>query len=189
MKRNGFVFIETVIVLVVLLVGVLSLYGTYASLSTNLSIRSNYDNISDLYKADIALNSMKEELSTDLEEYIIIDTDVNSRNYCTRNMEEGCAELLNELNIDKIYINLIPINEILEGSETVTNNVSVDYTEPLNNSLIEYLKTLKIKKSDGTYDYKKLFIVQFKNNEKTARYASLEYKLPDVNVTNSLGGD
>ena len=56
MKKNGFVFVETIVVLVVLVVGMVSLYAFYNGITANIEKREYYDNISDLYKTEIVRN-------------------------------------------------------------------------------------------------------------------------------------
>ncbi len=166
MNKKGFVFIETVIVLLVLVFGILSLYGTYIVLSSNLNRRKHHDNISDLYKVAILKEEINDELSSDFSDYVEINKDNTSINFCTQNMlNDDCLELMNDLNVKRIIINLIPINNLLE------------YSEGLENSFIEYLKTLRTEEINGEYSYKKYIIVQFDygvDNTNNYYYASLE---------------
>ena len=166
MNKKGFVFIETVVVLIVLLFGILSLYGTYIILSTNLDRRKHYDNVSDLYKVAILKKEINDELLSDFDDYVEINKDNTSADFCARNMSsEDCLDLMNELNVERIIINLIPINNLVE------------YNEGFENSFIEYLKTLRTQEINGETMYKKYIIVQFNygiNGENNYYYASLE---------------
>src|SRR5574344_533524 len=50
MKKNGFVMIETIIVMTVLSVGMISLYATYSLLASKATTKSKYDNAEYIYK-------------------------------------------------------------------------------------------------------------------------------------------
>ena len=63
MKKNGFVFIETIVVLVVLMAGILALYTVYNTISSNMDRRTYYDSVSDLYKTDILRSKLKTNIS------------------------------------------------------------------------------------------------------------------------------
>ncbi len=51
MKKNGFVMIETIVVITILSVGLISLYASYSLILTKVKMKSNYDNIEYIYKA------------------------------------------------------------------------------------------------------------------------------------------
>lgn len=147
--KKGFIFIETLIVMVVLLITVLGMFGMYTKLSTNIETRKYYDNISDLYKTDIIRNN----IDITLIENTLPIIEVNPTN-CTSYMESSCTDLLLSLQVEKIIINNESINSII-----LTKN------NGLNNSLREYLKT--INQND-----KRFIIVHYKYDNKNY-YASL----------------
>ena len=147
MKKNGFVFVETIVVLVVLVVGMVSLYTIYSNIATNIEMRQEFDNISDLYKTNI------------VREYIDSNTisgtgliEITSTNF---KEPSKYTTLKQELNIEKIYINNSNIEDILQ-----TSNISP-------NSLIEYLKTIR------SESYERYIIVQYNYNDHNY-YASLD---------------
>lgn len=147
MKKNGFVFVETIVVLVVLVVGMVSLYTIYSNIATNIEMRQEFDNISDLYKTNI------------VREYIDSNTisgtgliEITSTNF---KEPSKYTTLKQELNIEKIYINNSNIEDILQ-----TSNISP-------NSLIEYLKTIR------SESYERHIIVQYNYNDHNY-YASLD---------------
>ncbi len=147
--KKGFVFMETLIVLVVLSVSLVGIYKTYINISSNINNRMYFDNISDLYKTDI----LRSEVILDtinVSENVVI-----SKDNCTTYMNSTCTSLFDSLRVEKIYIN----NELLE---TLNNNVLM----PLNNSMVEYLDTINKETS------KRYIIVNYKYGNKNY-YASL----------------
>lgn len=147
MKKNGFVFVETIVVLVVLVVGMVSLYAFYNGITANIEKREYYDNISDLYKTEIVRNYINtSSLSgTGLVE-ITSSNFIDNTKYST---------LLEELNIEKIYVNNSSIESILSDTSSITPN-----------SFIEYLKTIR------SENYQRYIIVNYKYNNHNY-YASL----------------
>lgn len=57
MTKEGFVFIETIIVIVLLSVGIASMYSLMSNITTDIKTRKYFDNISDLYKTYIIRNN------------------------------------------------------------------------------------------------------------------------------------
>lgn len=124
MKKNGFVFVETIVVLVTLVVGMVSLYVFYTNLVANMDKREYYDNISDLYKTNIVRSFINKDTisGTGLVE-------ITASNFTDSSKYET---LLSELNISKIYVNNSSVESILEDTSSISPN-----------SLIEYLKTIQ----------------------------------------------
>lgn len=150
--KKGFVFIETLVVLVVLIAGILSIFSTYAILTSNIEKREYYDNISDLYKVDIIRSLIDVDAIGEPTDYI-------TKNNCSNIMQSNCIEILESLNVEKIYINTtVSINDMIDESES--------YLPSANNSLIEYIKTIK----DSTS--RRYIIVNFYYNNHNY-YASL----------------
>ncbi len=149
MKR-GFVFIETLIVLVVLTVSIVSLYGLYIKISSDINQRRYYDNISDLYKTDLVRDFITKQTLESTTNFITI-----TPSNCSSYMEDGCKTVLETLNIENVYINNTDIDIILSSSSI-----------PLKNSAKEYMKTINRSKSA------RFIIVNFKYNGRNY-YASL----------------
>ena len=59
MTKEGFVFIETIIVIVLLSVGIASMYSLMSNITTDIKMRKYFDNISDLYKTNIIRKKYK----------------------------------------------------------------------------------------------------------------------------------
>lgn len=153
MKKNkkGFIFIETLIVLVVLLVTVMGMYKMYTKISTDIDYREYFDNISDLYKTDIIRSEINKNQLTSSNPLI----EINKTN-CTSYMSSSCPVLIASLKIEAIYINLTGIDGLL-----LSENLK------LKNSMKRYLKTINNKKGE------RYIIVNFLYNNKNY-YASLD---------------
>lgn len=148
--KKGFIFMETLIVIVVLLVSVVGMFGMYTRIASDVESRKYYDNISDLYKTDI------------LRSLVNIDTIIGSSSFieinpinCSSYMDSSCTSVINSLKAEKIFINLSSVDEIM----TNQNN-------GINNSMRDYLRTIN---KDGNYRF---IIVNYKYNDKNY-YASL----------------
>lgn len=150
MMKKGFVFIETLIVLVVLTVSIVSLYGLYVKISSDINIRRYYDNISDLYKTDLIRDFITKETLESTTNFITI-----TPSNCSSFMENGCRTVLETLNVENVYINNTDISVVLASSSI-----------SLKNSAREYMKT--ITRRDNT----RFIIVNFKYNGRSY-YASL----------------
>lgn len=148
--KKGFVFVETLIVLTVLLVAVVGMFGTYIKISSDIENRKHYDNISDLYKTDIIRNYIISSNLVGNSSFIEI-----SKSNCSLYMKSNCEILIDTLNVENIYINLSGIESTLLSN---SNSIS--------NSMKEYLKTID---KDNN---KRYIIVNYKYNDKNY-YASL----------------
>ena len=148
--KKGFVFIETLIVLVVLCVSIVSLYGLYTKIATDINARRYYDNIGDLYKTDLIRNFISQSTIESTTNFITI-----TPSNCSSFMKDGCKTVLETLNVQNVYINNSDINVILASS-----------TKTLNNSSREYFQTISRNKNT------RFIVVNFKYNGRNY-YASL----------------
>ena len=89
--KKGFIFMETLIVLVVLMVTVVGMYGMFVRLSTDIENRKYYDNISDLYKTDILRSEINKSKLTSTSSLIEI-----TKNNCSTYMSSSCASIITE---------------------------------------------------------------------------------------------
>lgn len=145
--NKGFVFLETIIIIVLLSTSLISIYSLTTKLTSSISNKKYYDNVSDLYKTKI----LRDDLVLSKiygEDYLNINKD-----NCANFMNNGCAQLLDDLSVNRIIINFEKIS--------VIKNSTNDFP----NSMNEYLSTFK--DSDERY-----FIVNFMYNDKNY-YASL----------------
>ena len=150
MTKKGFVFIETIIVIVLLSVGIASMYSLMSNITTDIKTRKYFDNISDLYKTNIISNNTNKNLTGST--YLEITKD-----NCTSYMSSNCNSLLTDLEVERVVINFTNLDNIINSDTTLPN------------SLNEYLKTI------NSYKTNKYIIVNYKYNNKNY-YASLEVK-------------
>ena len=150
MTKKGFVFIETIIVIVLLSVGIASMYSLMSNITTDIKMRKYFDNISDLYKTNIIRNNTNKNLTGST--YLEITKD-----NCTSYMSSNCNCLLTDLEVERVVINFTNLDNIINSDTTLPN------------SLNEYLKTI------NSYKTNKYIIVNYKYNNKNY-YASLEVK-------------
>ncbi len=150
MTKKGFVFIETIIVIVLLSVGIASMYSLMNNITTDIKTRKYFDNISDLYKTNIIRNNTNKNLTGST--YLEITKD-----NCTSYMSSNCNSLLTDLEVERVVINFTNLDNIINSDTTLPN------------SLNEYLKTI------NSYKTNKYIIVNYKYNNKNY-YASLEVK-------------
>lgn len=149
-NKNGFVFIETIIVIVLLSVGIASMYSLMSNITTDIKMRKYFDNISDLYKTNIIRNNTNKNLTGST--YLEITKD-----NCTSYMSSNCNSLLTDLEVERVVISFTNLDNIINSDTTLPN------------SLNEYLKTI------NSYKTNKYIIVNYKYNNKNY-YASLEVK-------------
>lgn len=149
-NKNGFVFIETIIVIVLLSVGIASMYSLMTNITTDIKSRKYFDNISDLYKTNIIRDNVSKNLTGTT--YLEITKD-----NCTSYMTSTCYSLLTDLEVERVVVNFVSLDNIINSDTTIPNSMN------------EYLKTI------NTYKTNKYIIVNYKYNNKNY-YASLEVK-------------
>ena len=148
MTKKGFVFIETIIVIVLLSVGIASMYSLMSNITTDIKTRKYFDNISDLYKTNIIRNNTNKNLTGST--YLEITKD-----NCTSYMSSNCNSLLTDLEVERVVISFTNLDNIINSDTTLPN------------SLNEYLKTI------NSYKTNKYIIVNYKYiNEKKWIYLS-----------------
>ena len=150
MTKKGFVFIETIIVIVLLSVGIASMYSLMTNITTDIKSRKYFDNISDLYKTNIIRDNVSKNLTGTT--YLEITKD-----NCTSYMSSNCNSLLTDLEVERVVVNFASLDNIINSDTTIPNSMN------------EYLKTI------NTYKTNKYIIVNYKYNSKNY-YASLEVK-------------
>lgn len=150
MTKKGFVFIETIIVIVLLSVGIASMYSLMTNITTDIKSRKYFDNISDLYKTNIIRDNVSKNLTGTT--YLEITKD-----NCSSYMTSTCTSLLTDLEVERVVINFTNLDNIINSDTTLPNSMN------------EYLKTI------NTYKKNKYIIVNYKYNNKNY-YASLEVK-------------
>ncbi len=125
-EKHGFVFIETIIVIVVAMVLLVSIYSSFSLILTNINRKEKYDNINDIYKANIVSRLFTSY--TIGADYVEID-----ETNCSSYMNSDCANVLSDLGINDIFINDISYEDILISEPDLPSTL-ISY---LNNKAIE----------------------------------------------------
>ena len=63
MNKKGFVLIETIVVMSIVMISLIGIYGTYSSIVKNQSQRKFYDNINDVYRLNIIKSLLKDSFN------------------------------------------------------------------------------------------------------------------------------
>lgn len=158
MNRKGFVLIETIIVLIVVVLSMLGLYKAYSFVFQNLKQNKYYDNINDVYKVNIfrkAFNSYPSAQEGFLKVF---------RDDCSKYMDTNCNALFDSFKNNNNNDYLIYISENIDDFLNDYGTGKTGNSE-LNNTDINYLKTLE---SNRAY-----LIYHYKNIENRDYYASL----------------
>ena len=166
-KKNGFVFIETMIVIVTLLVSLLALYSAYVSLIRSERIRVRYDEPSFIYKTynvgkfllslydddgnPILANKIEQSLRYDSTvPYISInvdDADLFSTSYNNENSKRKSffSQMYNSMNIQNIII-------VSTGRNSLKKLKAPYYSDNiLPENFRKYLKTIDTDTSNRKY--------------------------------------
>ncbi len=120
MNKSGYIFIETIIVLTVTMICLLSLYNGYSLVVKSSTNKKYYDNINDVYKVNIVKKILKSN-SNDL---------LINKDNCTNYMDMNCNLILTDLEIENVFIT--------DDLTKIINSENKEYK----NSLKKYLKTL-----------------------------------------------
>jgi len=144
MKR-GFVLLETLIVISLVSIALVSLYGTFNSVITNNKKNVLYDDVANIYKVYY------------LKEYLDFNSLLDNQDIkivsCSNFKNSSCNSLVNEFKINKIYITKYDLKSYNKDL----------YSSSFNN----YLSILSNKDN-----YKYRLVVEFLNDD-TYAYASL----------------
>lgn len=153
MKKNGFVFIETIIAIVVLTTSLLLLYSTFTKLLQSEKTRVYYDDMTYIYRTwhiknelkDLNMSAITRELNDHTNKYFItigeeyedlFNGDVANKNFISsllKNFDVNQMIVLKENKIDNI-----------KSCITSNNCPESDITSQLSNDMLNYLKTLYI---------------------------------------------
>ncbi len=145
MKKNGFVLIETITVLLIVIISMLGLYKGYSVLFNNLSQKKYFDNINDVYKANI----LKSDMTSNFSWTTLLK--ITTTNCSSNGFSSSCANVMNDLGIDYIILTSSLVSTDIENST-------------LSNSDKRYMNILE--------NGRKYLIIHYKKNDKDY-YASL----------------
>ena len=161
MNKKGFVFVETLIVVVVLSIALLMIYRSYSDAIHNEKKRLYYDDSAYLYRSFYIKNFLENNTQIDK---ILNTSDVFLNTYATvigssySNMfndtqinlgyKETLNNFYNNLNIKRII--LIDGNMFLNCKNNTTEMICLNTKSTLDNNVNNYLKTLNL---DGEKKY------------------------------------
>ncbi len=140
-EKNGFIFIETIVVLTVTMVSLLTLYDAYALVLKSASSKQYNDNINDIYKVNIVKNMLLSE------NYPCPTVSGNYNLYTSENcgsvMNNDCGEILDEFDIKQVIF-----TRTLVSQNTIKNLISygkLNNGNVFTNSLNRYISNLDLK--------------------------------------------
>lgn len=133
MNKKGFMFIETIVVLVVVALSLTSLLASYSLITRKVESRKHYDLPSDLY----LVYSISKLGATKTVNYQNVGDFIATRDDCHKyymgNMVSNCNQLFKDTNL--IYFGVLnSVDDALSQGDT---------TKIYDNGTIEYFKTLK----------------------------------------------
>ncbi len=94
MSKKGFVMIETIIVITVLTVGLISLYVSYSTLISRAQVKNTYENVEYIYKAYTVGSFIKDNIG--------ISTDAVYKKSTVSN--SSLRKIMEDFDIDKVYV-------------------------------------------------------------------------------------
>ncbi len=161
MKNNkGFVFIETIIVVAILITSLIYLYSTYVSLTNNENRRLFYDDVSYIYRAyyvkkyfssqriDRYVNSLSNANQTENVNFIISFGCGSDEVFDDFEKESGFCELLSqEMHLSQVYVTYNDLSSI-QNCGNNTSGLCATYSR-VNSHLAAYLQTLGGKGKTG----------------------------------------
>lgn len=143
--KKGFALLETIIVISFLAVSLLLLYGTFTNMMNNSKRNILYDDASNIYK----VYYLKEYLLLNNLTALLNNEDVKVIS-CANFSFTSCNTLINELDINKMYISKYDLKEYNE--ELYSSNFN-NYMDSLSNAEDnEYRLIIEFNNSD-TYSY------------------------------------
>ncbi len=179
MKKDGFVFLESILVLVVVALSLAMLISSYSLVTRKTKEKEYYDRASDKYllysisnlgtddlcNYSISCNNLTNKGITfradvDGEEYLCVSTKAGEIMY-------DCINTFKEMNLKHLYVVENVRNELndLKPDGSPKGNTDVKAVDLYDNGTIEYMKTLKKCRDLNTYENG----VYTNNNKETSR--------------------
>lgn len=146
--KKGFIFVETIVVLVVVVFSLTLILASYSLVTRKSKMKYYYDQVEDIYLLYVIAN-LGNATST---AYTSGDTFIANKNTCNTYMSENfetCSQVFSDRDLGVEYFGYIK-----SVSAILSNPTSYD------NGIIEYVKQLK---NNEKYHY--LILVRYKNNE------------------------
>lgn len=181
-NKKGFVLIETIIVMSVLLIGMIVLYSNYNKMIINSSKVNYYDNVEDMYIAYYAYKYVNDLTTWDSDKNNLVINNINDDNF---------KKIFGNLKIEKIYYfskngfnNIFEVNEENKGDCTDNENQLLCY----DGTTINYLRSIEnkneISKCDDSNKVPCITIVKINRDDhyyfaKYEAYDNNEIKIED----------
>ena len=167
MKNKGFVLMETIVVIVVISIALLTIFSSYNKILSKVKSENKYDTTEYIYMTSYIKNILDDCITNANDIYVVSNTVITehySNNSCSIRTKLQNSGII----VEKIYI-LKNINNFKKTINKATIN-GVSYTSINNNSLIfdaymiDYLKKLDV------YDDDELIIVEYKRLARKTNY-------------------
>lgn len=173
MKKNGFVFMETIVVISVLSITLLMLFASYSYILRKSREKNTFDTTESIYKTYYVKNVIDNYKSQHGGTGLGILYYVNNNSECTRksygadysytcdlskdNYEGYLKQIKKAFEVDKVYY-LNP-NKIVRSKDAnawlnTFDATTIDYIRDIGDSVDRYILVVKYKKyySDGSYE-------------------------------------
>ena len=142
MKKNGFVFIETIVAIVVLTASLLLLYSSFSKILQTERTRVYYDNVSYVYRTwniqkminDLGINSLLNDSN-----YNIIKNLKNGNWITDINKKNLFNEMIVDFEIEKL---LVFKTDLLNELKKCTKNSTNSYCDGFDDNMIKYIKSI-----------------------------------------------
>lgn len=163
MNKKGFVFVESIVVLVVVAFSVAILIASYGVITRKIKEKENYDKASDkylLYAISQLGSSDKCNYSTSIindidacKQLDFVATSTSCRNTKLGVLMENCEQVLKYLNIKHLYVVSNIRKEIIDLTDAQSHHVDKNPAKEIKftNGTIEYMKTLKKCADENSY--------------------------------------
>lgn len=173
-KKNGFVLMETIVVISVLCLVLVMLYGAYSNILTNVESKSLYDNTEYIFKTALVRNYLEKigNVTTydDFGITVCQNSDSSSSHKCyTSSCSTERCQLFKLLKVEGVYItpwNLSSLNSSLPSSK-------------LDATTRKYLKSIDA--PDAGIGAKRIAIMYLQENNETTSYI-YEYASLKTNI-------
>src|SRR5574344_362212 len=108
LNNKGFVMIETIIVMSVLSIGLITLYSSYSLILTKTTTKSAYDNSEFIYKTYFIKKMLNELNPSGINNQVYYDASNcwsnTNGSTCVPSVNNSYADVFKTFNVEKIYI-------------------------------------------------------------------------------------
>lgn len=153
MKKNGFVFLETLVVVCVLSLTLLLLFGTYSYILRKSRERNVFDTTEMIYKTYYTKDILIHEYGN-IETYINTCTKLKNSIYECSLGENRLSQLSKSFEVEKIYF--FAPSDVLDDNDVILklDATTIDYVKYLGKNNKSRRMVVKYKKTyqDGSYE-------------------------------------